>query len=41
MTIHVPRPIAIALLVLVGGGAVAMIVPQIPDIWKYIRQEGM
>ncbi len=41
MTIHIPRKIAIALMALLGLGALAGLVYQVPDIWKYLREEGM
>ncbi len=41
MTIHIPRPIAIAAGALAGGVLLAMLAHQGPDLWKYLRAEGM
>ena len=41
MTIHIPKAIAIPLLVLLGAAFVGAFIQQAPDIWKYIREEGM
>jgi hypothetical protein len=41
VTIHIPRKIAIPLMALLGLGALAGLAYQVPDMWKYIREEGM
>jgi hypothetical protein len=42
MTIHIPKPVAIALLVIFGGGALVFIVQEIPDLIRYLKQvEGL
>lgn len=38
---YIPRPIAIPLLILLALGAIAMFIHNAPDIWKYLREEGM
>ena len=42
MTITIPKPLAIALLVLIGAGALAMFIQELPDITRYFKQvEGL
>ncbi len=38
---YIPRPIAIPLAALLGLGALAMLIHNAPDMWKYLREEGM
>ena len=42
MTIYIPKPVAIVLLLIFGGGALALIVQEIPDLIRYLKQvEGL
>ena len=41
MTIYIPRKIAFPLLVAFGLAVLGAFAYQVPDIWKYIREEGM
>lgn len=42
MTIHIPKPIAILLVLVLGGGAVALLVSEFPDLIRYLKQvEGL
>lgn len=42
MTIHVPRPLAIVLGVLLGGGILLLFVQELPDLIRYMKQvEGL
>jgi hypothetical protein len=42
MTIYIPKPLAILLLVVLGGGAVAFFVQEMPDLIRYLKQvEGL
>ncbi len=39
MTIHIPKPLAIAFLVVFGGGALALFLQELPDLVRYLKQE--
>ena len=41
MTIHIPKPIAIPLLVALVAALVALIAKEAPDLWRYAKFEGM
>ena len=41
MTITIPRPLALLLLVVFGGGLLAILVKEAPDLWRYAKFEGM
>jgi hypothetical protein len=42
MTIHIPKPLAIVLLVVFGGGLLALLAQEVPDMIRYIKQvEGL
>lgn len=41
MTIHIPRPLAIALGVVFGAAFVALILEEAPDFIRYAKFEGM
>ena len=38
MTIHIPKPIAIVLGVILGGGLVGFILQEMPDMVRYVKQ---
>jgi hypothetical protein len=39
--IHIPRPLAILLLTLIGGAIVGMLIREAADLWRYAKVEGM
>lgn len=42
MTIHIPKPVAILLLVVFGGGGLALLIQELPDLIRYLKQvEGL
>jgi hypothetical protein len=42
MTIHIPKPVAIALAVLFGAAALALFMQEMPDLIRYLKQvEGL
>ncbi len=41
MTIYVPKPLAILFLVVFGGGALALLIKETPDLIRYAKFEGM
>jgi hypothetical protein len=42
MTIHIPRPLAIVLLLVFGGGALTLFAQEMPDLIRYLKQvEGL
>jgi hypothetical protein len=42
MTIHIPKPVAIGLAVLIGGGTLALLASELPDLIRYMKQvEGL
>lgn len=38
MTIHIPKPIAIVLGVVLGGGLLRFILQETPDMMRYLKQ---
>lgn len=42
MTIHIPKPVAIVLMVVFGGGLLAFFLQEMPDLIRYLKQvEGL
>lgn len=41
MTIRIPRPTLIASALLLGSALVAMLLREGPDLWRYLKLEGM
>jgi hypothetical protein len=42
MTIYIPKPLAILLLLVFGGGVLALVAQEMPDLIRYLKQvEGM
>jgi hypothetical protein len=42
VTIYIPKPVAILLLVLFGGGALTLFLQELPDLIRYLKQvEGL
>jgi hypothetical protein len=42
MTIKIPKPLAIVLIVAFGGGALALFAQELPDLIRYLKQvEGL
>lgn len=39
MTIHIPRPLAILLGIVFVGGPIALFIQELPDLWRYLKQE--
>jgi hypothetical protein len=42
MTIYIPKPVAVVLLLVFGGGLLALLVSELPDLIRYLKQvEGL
>lgn len=41
MTITIPKPLALALAVVFGGGLLWLIAEELPDLYRYSKFEGM
>ncbi len=41
MTVHIPKPIAIALAAIFGAALIAFLIEEAPDVVRYAKFEGM